>query len=136
MDLHASETIAVDPAPARPDRTGPRAAVRQGVRGWASFSGRASRGEYWWFFLFVVLLARLIDVGAAFLFLAFVSDGMHPILAALIWTGIQLASAGWSVMAVLSASVRRVHDTGRSAWWLLVPAVNLILLLSPTRDAH
>jgi len=77
----------------------------------ADFSGRASRPEYWWFALFLVAVY---------------------VVASLIST-----VAYWVVVLVtflpsLSAAVRRLHDTGRSGWWLLlnlVPFIGFIIVL-------
>ena len=58
------------------------------------FSGRASRSEFWWFFLFAVVAQAILGVflpGIAFLALT---------------------------LPFLAVSARRLHDTGRSAWWL------------------
>ena len=65
---------------------------------YADFSGRASRSEYWWFFLFIVL------VGTA---TSFVSD----YVSAIFLLGTLLPS--------LAAATRRLHDTQRSGWWQL-----------------
>ena len=80
----------------------------------ADFSGRATRSEFWYFSLFVVLLG-------------------------VIATNIDASIAGetfWSYQGVLgpaesiyylttivpsfSVSVRRLHDIGRSGWWVLI----------------
>lgn len=66
-----------------------------------NFNGRASRSEYWWFYLFTLLLswgAMLVDrtqVLSTLLNLVF-------------------------LFPVLSAGARRLHDTNRSGWWQLV----------------
>src|SRR5437773_11466425 len=65
---------------------------------YADFSGRASRSEYWWFFLFIVL------VGTA---TSFVSDYVSAIFL--------LAT----LLPSLAAATRRLHDTERSGWWQL-----------------
>ena len=71
-----------------------------------TFSGRASRSEFWWFILFsqlVLLLATMVDM------LMFGIDSeMSPLSSIL---GLGLFPAGFSAM------VRRMHDTGRSGWW-------------------
>ena len=75
------------------------------------FSGRACKSEYWWFTLFTAI---------AWLVLLFI----NPIL----WIIFILAIFVPSI-AVL---VRRMHDTGRSAWWLLlsiVPFGSIVLLI-------
>jgi len=85
-------------------------AVKTCFSKYATFSGRASRPEYWWFFLFEILLI----VGTAM-----VSDMLNAL------AGLAL------ILPAMAVSVRRLHDVGRSGWFLLlglIPLVNLILL--------
>ncbi|MFG3345987.1 DUF805 domain-containing protein [Streptomyces sp. NPDC048018] len=83
---------------------------------YAVFSGRARRKEFWMFQLFN-LLASII---------ASVIDGA---------LGIQLLSLIYLLAVLvpsLAIAVRRLHDTGRSGWWLLIgliPLVGAIVLL-------
>lgn len=71
---------------------------------YATFRGRASRSEYWWFTLFVTLLGLL----GALLEGAMGSDGQA--LSGIISLATFLPS--------LSVTVRRLHDTDRSGWWI------------------
>lgn len=86
---------------------------------YAEFSGRARRMEYWMFTLFNYIIYFVLALSLS----AITPKGAIFILA--IYTlAILLPS-----IAVL---VRRLHDTGRSAWWLLialVPVVGGIVLL-------
>ncbi len=87
------------------------------------FSGRAGRPEFWWFFLFNLIVSIVlvtIDVQLGLL----VAGGAGGILS----TVYSLAT----LLPSLGVSVRRLHDTNRSGWWmliLLVPLVGLIVLL-------
>ena len=86
---------------------------------YATFSGRARRSEYWWWYLFVTIVfivAGIIDKAVGFTY----SD--------LTIGGGWLATIAWIVFLVpnLAVSVRRLHDTGRSGWWLLIGLVPLI----------
>jgi len=83
---------------------------------YGTFSGRASRSEYWFFTLFhmllVVLGVALIPVGIGLLIL--IGGGLINFLPS------------------LSVLVRRLHDTDHSGWWYwicLVPVVGLVVLL-------
>jgi uncharacterized membrane protein YhaH (DUF805 family) len=84
---------------------------------YAEFKGRASRPEYWWFFLsYVIVYAVTLLLGSA-------SRG----LMVLFW----VALIGY-FLPLLAAAVRRLHDTGRSGWWYLiglVPFVGFIILI-------
>ena len=82
---------------------------------YAQFSGRASRSEYWWFVLasfLVTFVAALID-GA--------SGGV----------AITLLASIFVIIPGFAVSVRRLHDTNRSGWYLLllfVPLIGAILI--------
>jgi uncharacterized membrane protein YhaH (DUF805 family) len=85
-------------------------AVSDGFTKYATFSGRSSRSAYWWWILFYVLVA----IGASILD-AVVGTGVIMIL---VWLGFFLPN-----LAVL---VRRLHDTDRSGWWVLIGLIPLI----------
>jgi uncharacterized membrane protein YhaH (DUF805 family) len=103
-------------------------AVRSVFANYAKFDGRASRAEYWWFQLFNVLVVLVIYVGT---FVGVVAArGSTALLA------VGLAVLGIYVIAILipslAVTVRRLHDTDRSGWWLLialVPYVGAFILL-------
>lgn len=84
---------------------------------YAVFSGRAGRQEYWYFTLFNILVALLLRV-------------MDQITGNLDYeTGLGLLSTFYSLVVLIPATavlVRRLHDTDRSAWWLLIVLVPLI----------
>lgn len=88
----------VDPAPALTFTE----AVLQGVRRWGDFDGRASRSEFWFFFLAVSVV-----VGA----FAALDDRLGA--AALVLCLVPLGAAG----------TRRLRDAGQSPWWLLFAIV-------------
>ncbi len=77
---------------------------------YATFTGRASRSEFWWFFLFqciVLLVAGMI------------SDILYAVAA----LGLLLPS--------IAAGIRRFHDIGKTGWLMLIgliPVVNLLLI--------
>lgn len=87
------------------------------LRQYAQFGGRARRKEYWFFVLFNVLFAfafGLVDMGLG------------------LWdqaSGIGVLSGLYSLAVLLpglAVSVRRLHDTGRSGWWLLIGLIPVI----------
>ncbi|MDP9436969.1 MAG: DUF805 domain-containing protein [Actinomycetota bacterium] len=85
-------------------------AVSSGFARYASFSGRARRSEYWWFYLFTFLVyvaATVIDA-----IIGVPATAAIAVLALFIPT--------------LAVSVRRLHDTGRSGWWFLIGLVPLV----------
>ena len=95
-------------------------AVKTCLAKYATFSGRASRPEYWYFVLFYTiasLVAAVIDVAI------FSGAGLSPV-SLIVFIGLFLPS--------LAVTVRRLHDTDRSGWWWLicfVPLIGAIVLL-------
>jgi uncharacterized membrane protein YhaH (DUF805 family) len=79
---------------------------------YATFSGRASRSEYWFFYLFYIIVY----------FIGMVVEGAVGI------TNLSILFILPIWLPALAASVRRMHDTDHSGWFLLVPIYNLILL--------
>jgi uncharacterized membrane protein YhaH (DUF805 family) len=103
-------------------------AVRSFWSKYATFKGRSRRSEYWFIQLFLVLTN--LAVAAIDLILMngdverFIANGGGGIMG-LIWILVTIVPA----LAVL---VRRLHDTGKSGWWVLigfVPLVGTIVLL-------
>lgn len=86
---------------------------------YATFSGRATRSEYWWFVLF--LCATILCV-----VLLGVATGIDKPFLALI--GIFVAI---SFIPIVALRVRRLHDIGKSGWWIflgLVPYIGEFIL--------
>ena len=94
---------------------------------YATFSGRAMRSEFWWWVLFVILLSiatNLVDGIALSPLLGYSMFGGPQILSGLVWLALLIPG--------IAVSVRRLHDVGRSGWWLLlclVPLVGALVLL-------
>ena len=90
------------------------------LREYATFSGRARRKEYWMF----TLVNFLIMIGLA------IVDGVLGI-----GGDLGLLSLLYSVAVIIpsiAVGVRRLHDTGRSGWWLfvvLIPLIGIFVLL-------
>jgi len=91
------------------------------LKNYATFSGRARRKEYWMFFLFNFIVELLIGFGTGF---------MGSVLGA----GTTIANVVSIVYSLailipsIAVGVRRMHDTGRSGWWIILPLVNLVFL--------
>ena len=88
--------------------------VRQCLRKYADFSGRATRAEFWWWVLATAIASlavsvvdRVIDVLIAFV----VGFGLSP-FTAIFALAILLPN--------LAVTARRLHDIGRTGWWQLV----------------
>lgn len=78
----------------------------------ASFQGRASRSEYWWFVLAVIVVG---------------------LIAALLGWIVQWIVALALIVPAAAAGARRLQDTGRPGWWIWIPiALSLVLsVLTP-----
>ena len=86
---------------------------------YGDFNGRASRSEFWWFFLasFVAyLITGFIDA------LVFGFELTDP-------TPISFILQVAIFIPTLTVSVRRIHDHGKSGWYFLVPFYNLYLFI-------
>ena len=75
---------------------------------YATFSGRASRPEFWWFFLFQIL----VSIAASML---------GDVVAGLVSLAVLLPA--------LAVGARRLHDIGKSGWWQLIMLTGIGLLL-------
>jgi uncharacterized membrane protein YhaH (DUF805 family) len=101
---------------------------------YVTFSRRAARSEYWWYFLFSIIVSILLGIIETRLGLGegVVTSGNGTFSAN--YSG-GILSGIWALgnlLPSLAVGVRRLHDTDRSGWWLLivfVPLVGLIVLL-------
>ena len=78
---------------------------------YADFAGRATRSEYWWFVLFIVL----VSLGTSLF--SNVLSGLFSLA---------------TLLPSIAAAARRLHDTNRSGWWQLIvflPVVGLVVLI-------
>ena len=83
----------------------------QPLKKYATFTGRASRAEFWWFFLFQIIVLAITGMFSGMLY------GIAAL--ALLLPG-------------LAVGARRLHDIGKTAWLLLIgliPLLGALLLL-------
>jgi len=86
------------------------------LKQYVDFSGRAQRMEYWMFVLINFLIMLGLSIVDAVIGLGFLA----PLYALAVF------------LPSIAVGVRRLHDTGRSGWWLLVglvPLVGVIILI-------
>ncbi|NIY96195.1 DUF805 domain-containing protein [Salipiger sp. HF18] len=89
-------------------------AIKSGFRNYATFSGRASRPQFWWWVLFVMLGAILCTALDSVFFGTNPETGeVSRVLAAVFQLVILLPT--------LAVGFRRMHDTGRPGWYYLLP---------------
>jgi uncharacterized membrane protein YhaH (DUF805 family) len=97
---------------------------------YADFSGRSRRKEFWFFKLF----DWLVSVG-----LIFTGVALRPAVGTEIalvfmylWIGYYLGA----YIPTIAVAVRRLHDTGHSGWWIIVPFYNIYLLFKKGDEGY
>jgi uncharacterized membrane protein YhaH (DUF805 family) len=83
-------------------------AIKSCLGQYAGFSGRAVRSEFWWFFLFQIIVMVIAS------FLGDVVSGIVSIAL---------------LLPAFSVGARRLHDIGRSGWWQLLTLTGIGVLL-------
>lgn len=90
------------------------------LKKYTQFSGRATRKEFWMFFLTnALIIIGLVVIDSSVLGN---NDPQKSVLVSLY----NLAT----IVPYLAIAVRRTHDVGKSGWFVLIPLYNLILLIS------
>jgi uncharacterized membrane protein YhaH (DUF805 family) len=89
--------------------------ISDGFKRYAEFSGVSTRSQYWYFILGTTVISFIIqsllgDFGGNIFTLA-------------------------TIVPTIAVAVRRMHDVGKSGWFILVPIYNFILLVTPTKPA-
>jgi uncharacterized membrane protein YhaH (DUF805 family) len=79
----------------------------------ATFEGRASRSEFWWFFLFTWLISQIVSITTNINIIA------HPEIKEITEMLVILGNLILSI-PVFACGSRRLHDVGKSGWWQLI----------------
>ncbi len=130
-------------------------AIKSVFSQYATFTGRARRSEYWWFYLFSLLVSL---PGQIFFFVMYLA-AFAPVFENEDFYG-EVSEAAfedvdWGLLAIgiiptiivglvlflpsLAVLVRRLHDTGRSGWWWFigfVPGASIVLLVFAVLDGQ
>ena len=91
------------------------------LKNYFNFSGRATRSEFWYFMLFVLLFGIVIKLIEVIMGMGIYDSGILSLI-------YDLAL----LIPTLAVSTRRLHDTNRSGWWnliMLVPIIGIIVLI-------
>ena len=83
----------------------PTESVSSVFRNYINFKGRAQRSEFWWFTLFTVIVSVVLGILGSALPALNVLEGIYSLAV---------------LLPSLAVTVRRLHDTNRPAWWLLI----------------
>src|SRR4051794_15944429 len=86
--------------------------AKRPIQNYAGFTGRAPRAEYWWYFLALIItyiVGMIVESIVGINKMVFNVYGPVTLLLALA-----------TLVPNLAVGVRRLHDTNRSAWWLLL----------------
>lgn len=97
-------------------------AIKAGFQKYFDFSSRSLRSEYWWWTLFVFLVGFVLSFVDAYVdVFLFAEFGFFGSVFSLV-----------TLIPGIAVGVRRLHDTDRSGWWLLlivVPLIGFLVLL-------
>lgn len=94
------------------------ACVQSAFAQYASFKGRSTRSEYWWFCLFNFIVSFAIGLVLGVMRVSEVTINSISILYSLA-----------TLLPGLAVGVRRLHDIGRSGFWLLIPVAIYITMI-------
>ena len=94
----------------------PVESVASVLRNLRNFNGRARRSEFWWFFI-IALIVGLALMSRFFWFASWYFSADEPLFLLL---SVALLLPVLYLIIIPAVTVRRLHDTGRSARWLLI----------------
>ena len=81
------------------------------LQNFANFSGRARRSEYWYFVLFNIIISFVLGFIGGLYDFTMLSNIYSLVI----------------IIPSIAVGVRRMHDVGKSGWFILIPIYNLIL---------
>ncbi len=90
------------------------------LKKYAIFTGRAGRAEYWYFFLFNILI--IIGLMIIEILLGFNSNSGSGLMVNLYQLAVIIPS--------IAVGIRRMHDVNKSGWFILIPIYNLVLAVT------
>jgi uncharacterized membrane protein YhaH (DUF805 family) len=88
------------------------------LKRYAEFSGRSRRKEYWMFALLQLVLFVGLSIIEGILGLSGMVGGVYGPLTTLVLLALLIPG--------IAVSIRRLHDTDRSGWWLLIALIPLV----------
>ena len=88
---------------------------------YADFTGRAPRAECWWYVLGLIIAFVVLSIIEGILGIKGMVFGVYGPLTCLLWLA--------TIVPGIAVGVRRLHDTNRSGWWILLPIVPYALAM-------
>ena len=102
-------------------------AIRSVFSQYVGFTGRARRSEFWYWTLFQIIVGVVASILDRAVF-----DRNNAAFSVIVGLGLLLPS--------LAVAVRRLHDSGRTGWWLLIGLIpvigTIILIVFYVQDSH
>ncbi len=100
-------------------------AKRPIVEKYANFTGRAPRAEYWWYALALIIVGVVLSIVESITGLKGMVFGIYGPLTALLWLA--------TIVPGVAVGVRRLHDSNRSGWWMLLVVPYLVTAIMAMR---
>ena len=88
-------------------------AIKSALNGMPTFDGRATRSQFWWFVLFFNLVYLGLMLAASLMSIT--------VLGLLIYL---------LIPSYLAVAAKRMHDVGKSGWFMLIPIYNIVLFVT------
>ena len=106
-------------------------AIIDGLRRWKDYSGRSDRRQFWWFYLFFLLTPFVcLAISLAFVWLLLLLNLDSLSMFSLVFAYLYLLF----VPSIIALQVRRMHDVGKSGWFVLIPLYNFYLFVQPSLE--
>lgn len=86
-------------------------AIKSGFKNHSNFKTRASRSEFWWFQLFLIIVSNVLAIFDT------MNGSVNQGIGIGFLSGLFLLT---TIIPNISVYARRLHDTGRSGWWQLI----------------
>ena len=90
-------------------------AVKDAFSRFIDFAGVSTRPQFWYYILATATASAVVGI-------AFGENGQNALTLILL-------------LPTIAVSIRRMHDVGKSGWFILIPIYNIVLLASPTTVA-
>ena len=103
-------------------------ALKSAFQNFVNFSGRASRGDYWWYVLAYIIVAVVLGILDGVLFgggsaTMDTTDGVSMSYSAGLLVNLWMLA---NLIPSIAITARRLHDSDRSGWWQLIAIIPLV----------